>query len=89
MLQRLLNLLASGKPQTVSSLAATLNMPEAIIHQMTRQLVQLGYLQESGTCSEPPAEVSSHCSDCSGCLLVGPQHIWALTEKGLRAANAA
>lgn len=87
-MQRLLRLLVSGKPQTLSSLADSLNLTEGVIRLMAAQLVQLGYLQESGACDLPPsAGDAPACQGCAGCLLTGPQHFWALTDKGLRAAK--
>lgn len=86
-MQRLLQLLVSGKPQTISSLAGSLNLTEGVIRLMAAQLVQLGYLQELGACDLPPAGNAPVCQGCAGCLLTGPQHFWALTDKGLRAAK--
>ncbi len=88
-MQRLLQLLASGKPQTLGSLADSLNLTEGVIRLMAAQLVQLGYLQDSGACDATPASDAPACQGCAGCLLTGPQHFWALTEKGLRAAKTA
>lgn len=88
-MQRLLQILASGKPQTISSLAERLNVSEGVIHLMTAQLVQLGYLQDADSCSVQPGQAGAGCQSCAGCLLAAPQHTWALTEKGLKAARLA
>jgi len=87
-MQKLLALLAAGKPQTIGSLAGTLNVTEGIIQLMTAQLVQLGYLQDAGACDSQPGSGHTACHGCAGCMLSSPQHSWALTEKGLQAARA-
>jgi len=86
-MQQLLRHLASGKPQTVGELARQLNMTEGLILIMAAQLVQLGYLQETGSCELPADGNPSNCGGCSGCSLTSPRHGWALTEKGFKAAQ--
>ncbi|MCA1954421.1 MAG: MarR family winged helix-turn-helix transcriptional regulator [Anaerolinea sp.] len=89
MLWQLLQHIASGQSNTITSLAAKLHTTPAMITLLAERLVALGYLQESApstTCA-PNAPSSAHCAGCSGCLLATPQRIWSVTEKGLRSAQ--
>lgn len=87
MLQRLLALLAEGKPHTTNTLAAALGVPAGMVSVMAGQLARQGYLEELAVdgCG---TETCGGCSSSSACQLIGPSsRAWALTPKGRRAAQ--
>lgn len=85
MLQRLLCLIADGRPRALAELARALETPEALITPMLEQLTRQGYLTEAEQCT----------TGCDGCPLhsaCGPasggarsSRLWTVTEKGRRA----
>jgi hypothetical protein len=85
MLRRLLDHLRSGETTSQTNLAQKMGIDVAILDQLIRQLVQLGYLEM----------VSSNCDTgaaCTGCEMgavscARPFKMWHLTEKGKNAAG--
>ena len=85
MLKELLRLVAQGDVRTRVELARKLGVSEGLVEQMLEDLARMGYLKPvEGDCA----------SQCTGCPLartcaVGtPARIWALTEKGQKAAES-
>jgi hypothetical protein len=92
MLERLLDLLATGGVHTSAELAARLGVSDGLLDQMLTDLSRMGYLRQVGdtACAPSPAAPSSRCGGCplvGGCAVVAGQssgRIWALTDKILR-----
>ena len=90
MLERLLDLLASGGVHTPGELAACLGVSGGLLDQMLTDLSRMGYLRQVGdiACAPSPAAPSSRCGGCSlvGACAVGKSggRVWALTGKALR-----
>ena len=84
MLTKLLRRVAQGGIHSTAALAHELDVSEALLDQMTRDLVRLGYLKSvTGSCE-------GGCNNCplaNGCLVSGTCGFWSLTEKGTRTAN--
>ena len=85
MLRKLLQQVAEGGVRTRAGLARKLGVSEGLVEQMLEDLARMGYLKPvEGDCA----------SQCTGCPLartcaVGtPARIWALTEKGQKAAES-
>jgi Mn-dependent DtxR family transcriptional regulator len=86
MLQSALKLIADGDAISSEELANRLDVRPEVAREALSQLVRLGYLRPSGddgTCK----------TACAGCAVAdhcfGRAQLWALTEKGRRAAAAA
>lgn len=84
LLQDLLGRLSLGQARTLSELASALDVDEALLEQMLSDLERVGYVQMHKTTCE------DSCQACDSCAHCDPMHhgrIWAVTEKGLRAAR--
>ncbi len=90
MLERLLELLATGGVHTPGELAARLGVTDGLIDQMLADLSRMGYLRQVGdmACSPSPGAPTGACGGCSlaGTCAVGKSggRVWALTGKALR-----
>ncbi len=99
MLERLLDLLASGGVHTPGELAACLGVSDGLLDQMLTDLSRMGYLRQVGdvgdvardiACASSPAAPSSRCGGCplvSACAVGAGKsngRVWALTDKILR-----
>ena len=85
MLRELIGVIAEGQAHSQVELARRLGVSEGLVEQMLEDLARMGYLKPvEGDCA----------SQCTGCPLartcaVGtPARIWALTEKGQKAAES-
>ncbi|MHB0876318.1 MAG: FeoC-like transcriptional regulator [Anaerolineae bacterium] len=85
MLQSALRLIAAGEALSSGQLAQRLDVSPEIAKGALEQLVRLGYLKPSGadTCKA----ACSGCPQGQACFVAA--QLWALTEKGRRAAQAA
>lgn len=84
MMQSALRLIADGEAVSSEQLAHRLDVRPEVAREMLLQLARLGYLRPSGgTCQ----------ATCAGCHLgqacFAATQMWALTDKGRRAALAA
>ncbi|OQB27802.1 MAG: FeoC like transcriptional regulator [Chloroflexi bacterium ADurb.Bin180] len=84
LLTQLLGLVGSARVQRSQDLAAALGTSVELVDSMLQELVQAGYLEK--------IEVAcpTTCGDCSEravCQLGGRVKVWALTERGKRAAH--
>jgi len=83
MLYQFLDMLRFGTIRTPGDLAEQLEVSEDLILHMAEQLTQQGYLRKVSKCA----------TSCPGCALQGVcslrdgARLWALTTKGLAAAN--
>ncbi len=95
MLERLLDLLATGGVHTPGELAACLGVSDGLLDQMLTDLSRMGYLRQVGdvrdtTCASSSAAPSSRCGGCSlvsACAVGAGKpngRVWALTDKILR-----
>ena len=90
MLERLLDLLATGGVYTPGELAARLGVTDSLLDQMLADLSRMGYLRQVGdmACSPSPNAPSGRCGGCSlaGACAAGKPggRLWALTGKTLR-----
>jgi hypothetical protein len=86
MLTELLRWVAQGGVHSMATLAHELGVSEALLDQMTRDLVRLGYLKSvTGGCE-------GGCNSCplaGGCLVSRTCRLWSLTEKGMQTADSA
>ena len=87
MLEELLRLVGCGRGGGIRSyeeLAEGLSVSLPLVEAMLENLAQAGYLRPvQGACAE-------ECSACAGgCSVAGHGRLWALTEKGARAAGQA
>ena len=78
MLITLLQMLESGKYQSMVELAKALSVSLSMLMDMIRQLAGLGYLEEIRNCSS----ACDGCASSGSCLLGGAQRVWAVTPKG-------
>ena len=90
MLERLLELLATGGVHTPGELAARLEVTDGLIDQMLADLSRMGYLRQFGDRACPPSP-SAPTGVCGGCSLASAcaagksgGRVWALTDKALR-----
>jgi hypothetical protein len=89
MLERLLDLLATGGVHTPGELAARLGVPDGLLDQMLADLSRMGYLRQVGdmACSPLPDAPSGRCGGCclAGACAAGKSggRVWALTGKAL------
>jgi hypothetical protein len=82
MLTELLRWVAQGGVHSTATLAHELGVSEALLEQMTRDLVRLGYLKSvTGSCNS--------CPLAGGCLVSRTCRLWSLTEKGMQTADSA
>jgi hypothetical protein len=90
MLERLLDLLATGGVYTPGELAARLGVTDGLLDQMLADLSRMGYLRQVGdiACSSSPNVPSGRCGGCSlaAACAVGQSggRMWMLTGKTLR-----
>jgi Mn-dependent DtxR family transcriptional regulator len=82
MLERVLAIVAEGGLQSVAELARQLDVSEALIEMMLRDLARRGYLREVRSCHQ----ACDHCS-VNGCVSFVPDKIWTLTATGDRLAQ--
>jgi hypothetical protein len=84
MLERVLLALAAGGAFRMDGLARQLGITPALLAAMLEKLEQMGYL------APLPAGCSGGCSSCASggsCAIIGDSKVWALSEKGRRAAE--
>ena len=90
MLERLLDLLATGGIHTPGELAARLGVSDGLLDQMLADLSRMGYLRQVGdmACSPSPDASPGRCGGCSlaGACAAGKSggRVWALTDRILR-----
>jgi len=90
MLERLLELLATGGVHTPGELAARLGVSDGLLDQMLADLSRMGYLRQVGdmACSPSPDALTGRCGGCSlaSACTAGQSggRVWALTGKNLR-----
>ena len=90
MLERLLDLLATGGVHTPGELAARLGVTDGLLDQMLADLSRMGYLRqvEDVACSPSSDTRPGRCGGCSlaGACAAGRSggRVWALTGKALR-----
>jgi hypothetical protein len=81
-LERLLQLVAEGGLHSYEDLGRRLSISQPLLGALVEELARLGYLHpiEEGC--------GGRCAGCAvgSCSVVGPGHLWALTDKGKRAA---
>ncbi len=82
MLERMLQLVASGGIHSYEDLTEQLGISRPFLEAMLEELAKLGYLRAVDV------GCGGHCSGCSmgGCSVTGPGKLWSLTEKGSMAA---
>ncbi|MGC8786430.1 MAG: FeoC-like transcriptional regulator [Anaerolineae bacterium] len=84
MLEKLLQIIATGGTHHLKQLAQQLDVSEALLESMIEDLVRLGYLQ--------PLHAKC-CADCRACPSAGEcalgfaNRVWALTEAGKKLAQ--
>jgi hypothetical protein len=85
MIDRLLQTVARGGVHSYGDLEKDLGISQPLLEMMLEDLVRLGYLRSLGDGCE------GQCTGCSigGCSVTGPGRLWALTDKGARAATRA
>jgi predicted ArsR family transcriptional regulator len=79
MLERVLASVAEGGLRSVGDLARQLDVSEALVETMLRDLAQRGYLREVKSCRQE----CNHCP-AGGCISFVPDKIWTLTAAGDR-----
>ena len=79
----LLRRVAQGGLQSTAALARELDVSEGLLLQMTGDLLRMGYLKPVSDGCGARCEA---CPAAGGCSIGGPGGVWALTEKGRRAA---
>jgi predicted ArsR family transcriptional regulator len=84
MLQRILELAAQGGVRSQTKLAEELGVSDVLIGQMIDELAQMGYLVPA---TDDCGDICSDCRRAMTCTVGGPARIWALTEKGRKAAR--
>lgn len=82
MLERVLASVAEGGLRSMGELARQLDVSEALVETMLRDLARRGYLREVKGCRQ----ACDHCSS-NGCVSFVPDKIWALTATGDRLAQ--
>jgi hypothetical protein len=82
-LEELLKAVAEGGVHSYEDLTRRLSISQPLLEAMLEDLARLGYLRTVGNGCE------ANCAGCpfGGCSVAGPGHLWALTEKGARAAS--
>ena len=90
MLERLLDLLATGGVHTPGELAARLGVTDGLLDQILADLSRMGYLRQVGdmVCSPSPGTPSGRCGGCSlaGACAASKSggRVWVLTGKAFR-----
>jgi primosomal protein N' len=80
----LLRELASGRPLSLDDLARAADAPPDLLEQMLLDLERAGYVRRVD-CAQ-----ANHCADCpsaAACVDHTGGRIWAVTDKGFRAAK--
>ena len=85
-LRVLLGLLAEAKVRTTAELAEAMDADEALVQQILEILARGGYLRET-MCRDAGSRACAGCSQAGLCRIMHEGRIWALTDKGLRAAG--
>jgi len=82
MIEQLLQSLTEGSVHSYEDLARRLSISMPLLEMMLEDLSRLGYLRSVDS------DCGAHCTSCSvgSCSITGSGHLWALTEKGARAA---
>ena len=82
MIEQLLRFLTEGGVHSYEDLAKRLSISIPLLEMMLEDLSRLGYLRPANS------DCGTHCSSCSigGCSITGPGRLWALTDKGAKAA---
>jgi hypothetical protein len=85
MIDQLLRIVAEGGVHSYKDLAGHLSISQPLLEMMLEDLARIGYLRSVGD------GCGGHCAGCAigGCSIAGPARLWALTEKGTRAAARA
>jgi len=83
MLERLLQAISGGQAFRLEDLAHQLDAPLALVEVMMENLEQMGYLLALETGCK---RACAGCSSGATCAIIGERKIWALSEKGARAA---
>lgn len=84
MLTELLRRVAGGGVHSVAGLAHELDVSEELLKQMAADLLRMGYLRPVGDGCGGRCDA---CPAAGGCSITRPSPVWALTGKGMRAAN--
>ena len=83
MLEELLRAIAGGQAFRLEDLARQFDVPLSLVEDMMEKLEQMGYLLPLETgCNRSCAG----CPSGGACAIIGHRKIWALSEKGMRAA---
>jgi hypothetical protein len=83
MIDQLLQRVAEGGIHSYEDLAKNLSISQPLLEVMLEDLARLGYLRPvNGVCE-------GHCTGCAVTRysVAGPGRLWALTDKGARAAT--
>ena len=82
MIEQLLRFLTEGGAHSYEDLAKRLTISIPLLEMMLEDLSRLGYLRPVDS------DCGTHCASCTigSCSITGPGRLWALTEKGTRAA---
>jgi hypothetical protein len=84
MLMRLLSLVAEGGVHSYATLAGQLDVSTGLLAQMLQDLARMGYIAPvGGACDTSQCH---HCPLGGSCATDTQGHVWALTDKGSRAA---
>jgi hypothetical protein len=84
-MEELLRRLAEGGIQNYDELLAHLSISRPMLEAMLEDLSRLGYLRQIEDGCGAACSPGCHCA--VGCTIVGRGRIWALTDKGHRAAS--
>jgi hypothetical protein len=82
MIEQLLRFLTEGGVHSYEALAQRLSISIPLLEMMLEDLSRLGYLRPVDS------DCGAHCTSCSigSCSITGPGRLWALTDKGAKAA---
>jgi hypothetical protein len=83
MIEQLLGFLTDGGAHSYEDLAKRLSVSIPLLEMMLEDLSRLGYLRPVDS------DCGTHCASCSigSCSITGPGRLWALTDKGAKAAG--
>ena len=83
MIEQLLRFVAEGGVHSYEDLAKRLSVPMPLLEMMLEELSRLDYLRPVDS------DCGTHCASCSigSCSITGPGRLWALTDKGTKAAG--
>jgi len=84
----LLGHLAEGRVRTLAELAGAVDTDVGLVEQMLEILARGGYLRVVSTCADAD-HACSGCAEAGLCRVMQGGRVWALTDKGLRAAHGA